>query len=125
MTAYWGSWGSTSNQLRFDPVASGSYTLATNAPVGWMKWPVTATVRGWLAGATPNYGWLIKRRTEAVNSSGPAPPSNWFSDPALTPRVELTYQQDGGVLLPPETVHAMARSWSGCRTRARPAGRRL
>ena len=108
MTTYWGSWNSdsTSNLLRFDPVASGSYTLAANAPVGWMRWPVTATVQSWLAGATQNLGWLIKRRTEAVNSSGPAPPSDLFSDPALGPRMELTYQQDGGVLLRPETVHA-------------------
>ncbi len=108
MTTYWGSWNSnsTSNLLRFDPVASGSYTLAANAPVGWMKWPVTATVQSWLAGATQNLGWLIKRRTEAVNSSGPAPQSNRFSGSTLTPMMEVTYQQDGGVLLRPETVHA-------------------
>lgn len=106
MTAWWHTVRSTPADLRFDPVVAGSYTLPAGAPVGWIRWPVTGTVQGWLSGAFANHGFLIQRRTEAVNSSGPMLPSDRFSTTTLRPRLELTYHQDGGRLLRPETLHA-------------------
>ncbi|HEX5994458.1 MAG TPA: DNRLRE domain-containing protein, partial [Jiangellales bacterium] len=105
ITAPW-STSAPMNSPRFDTAAAGTYTLAAGAPQGWMTWPITSTVQGWLSGTLPNYGLLVKRRTEVMNSSGPNPPGARFSGaPALQPKLELTYSGDGVDLLEPATLH--------------------
>jgi RHS repeat-associated protein len=106
MTGLWESCCTTSDRIRFDPTAAGSYQLFAGQAEGWMIWRVTDAVRAWLSGAAPNFGLLVKKRSEVLNSSGPAPPSGDFWSPTQWPRLEVSYRQDGGELLEPETLHA-------------------
>lgn len=84
---------------------TSSYTLAANAPQGWMSWPVTTLVQAWRTG-TPNYGLMILQHGEADGSSGPAPPGRRFTgSPALRPRLIVRYTSDAVQLAEPVTVH--------------------
>jgi RHS repeat-associated protein len=105
MTGAW-SLSSTSDQLSFEAAALSSHTLAASLPRGWMNWPVTGTVQGWVSGSLPNYGLLVKRRAEVIDSSGPVPPGRRFTgSPDLQPRLEVTYISDAVDLLEPATLH--------------------
>ncbi|WP_433649102.1 DNRLRE domain-containing protein [Micromonospora zamorensis] len=92
--------------LTYDPTALGSYTLAAGAPAGWMSWPVTGAVAGWVGGTQPNYGLLVKRRTETPNSSGPAPRSRLSTDLDTQPKLDITYNLAAPALRAPTTLHA-------------------
>jgi hypothetical protein len=71
-----------------------------------MTWPVTGTVQGWANGTVPNYGLLLKRRTEDPNLSGPVPPGRRYAGLAkLQPRPEVTVATDGVDLFEPSTLH--------------------
>ncbi|MCA1720794.1 MAG: DNRLRE domain-containing protein, partial [Actinobacteria bacterium] len=106
MTGPWTT-GSTTSQLAFDPAPLSTYTLAAGAPQGWMTWPVTSTVQGWLNGTQANNGLLLKRQTETTSSSGPVPPSRSFTaSPSLQPKLDITYTSDAVTLLPVDTVHS-------------------
>jgi RHS repeat-associated protein len=113
MTAAW-STSSTSGQLAFDSTPAGSYTLPVGAPAGWMSWPVTSVVNGWVTGTSPNYGLLVKPHTEAAATSGPVPPSRTFSNAAMQPKIDVTYTSDAVDLADPATLHGNGAdlSWS-------------
>jgi RHS repeat-associated protein len=103
-----GSWSPSSkvSQLSVENTNIASFTLPSGAPAQWMSWDITSTAVGWYGG-TPNFGLLLKRATETTGLSGPRPPSrNYAPEPTLGPKLEVTYNGDGGQLLEPETVHS-------------------
>jgi len=118
MTSAWTE-TSTFGQLTWDSTASGSYTLVRGAPYGWMTWPVTGLVSAWLDGTQPNYGVLIKRRTESLGSNGP---STQLSGDRT--RLEVTYTLTGPYLNEPSTLHADGAelSWTPSATGTGTAG---
>jgi len=96
-----------SSSLAFDTTPLTSFTLPNGASAQWMNWDITSTVQNWYSGAQSNFGLLLKRSTEPLASSGPKPPSrNYAAEPTLGPKLEVTYNGDGGQLLEPETVHS-------------------
>ena len=106
MTNSW-SPGSKTSMLAFDATPLTSFTLPSNAAAQWMNWDITSTVQNWYSGAQSNFGLLLKRATEPSASSGPKPPSrNYAAEPTLGPKLEVTYNGNGGELLEPETLHA-------------------
>jgi YD repeat-containing protein len=106
LTSPWTT-ASTFGQLTTDPTVAGSYTLPATLPQGWMQWPITTMVSQWLTGAQPNYGLIVRRRTEALNSSGPTALGRRFAAaPALQPKLDITYTSDGVDLLEPATLHS-------------------
>jgi RHS repeat-associated protein len=108
MTAAW-STTSTSGALQFDQAAVASLDFSTiaDADVQWLTWDVTATTENWLSGAQTNHGLLLKRETEPLSASGPAPFSRRYTtETSLQPRLEVTYSGDGVELFPPDTLHA-------------------
>jgi RHS repeat-associated protein len=106
-TTAW-STASTSSQLTFDPAVAGSYTWQFSVSGNrWMTWPLTGLVGSWLDGSQPNYGLVIARNPQMLNTSGPVPPGWRFTgDPTLRPKLEITYVSDAVDLLTPDTVHA-------------------
>jgi hypothetical protein len=106
MTNSW-SVNSKASELGWDPTKLGSFTLPSGAPVQWMSWDITGTVQNWVGGTQSNFGVLLRRATEPANVSGPTPSShNYASEPTLGPKLEVTYNGDGGELLDPDTVHS-------------------
>ena len=106
MTQSW-SKASTTAQLGYDLTALTSYTLPASAGVQWMDWDLTTTVQNWVSGTQSNFGLLLKRTPEPAASSGPMPPSRRYApEPALGPKLEVTYNGEGAQLLDPETLHA-------------------
>lgn len=104
-----GSWSKTSltAQLAFNTTPLASFTLPSGAVAQWMNWNLTSTVQSWVSSTTPNFGLLLKRATEPTASSGPKPPSRGYApEPTLGPKLEVTYNGDGGELLEPQTVHS-------------------
>jgi RHS repeat-associated protein len=105
ITAPWSTSTSTSNLL-FDSAVSGSYTLPNDSSDRWMSWPITSLVSSWLSGTQPNYGVVLRHSPEALNTSGPVPPGRRFEEPAIQPKVEITYLGDAVNLLAPATLHS-------------------
>ncbi|HST47873.1 DNRLRE domain-containing protein [Jatrophihabitans sp.] len=108
MTTSW-STSSTSGALGYASTPIGSATVspaAVGTSPSWVSWPVTSTLRDWQAGVKPNFGVLLKRATEPLNASGPVFYGRRSSDPALQPRLVVTYPGDGVNLLPPATLHS-------------------
>ena len=106
MTNSW-SVNSKASTLTWDPNSLASFTLPASAAAQWMNWDITPTVQSWVTGSPSNFGLLLKRFTEPVTISGPTPPShNYAAEPTLGPKLEVTFNGDGGQLLDPETVHA-------------------
>jgi RHS repeat-associated protein len=113
MTSAW-STSSTSGQLTFEQSPLSSFVYDPSLGDQWMNWPITDTVKGWLAGTTPNYGLLVKRNTEPLSSSGPTPPGRRYSEPSVMPKIDITYTSDAVTLAAPETLHSNGAdlSWS-------------
>jgi len=106
MTSSW-SVGSKASALAWNGTSLASFTLPANPSVQWMNWDITSTVQSWVAGTQSNFGLLLKRSTEPATISGPTPPShNYAAEPTLGPKLEVTYNANGGELLEPETLHA-------------------
>jgi len=105
MTSAWVPTGT----VAFDSTASGTYTLPASqvGTAQWMTWPLTALVRGWATGTLSNYGLLLKRRTEVVNSSGPVPPGiHGTAAPTQLPKLDITYTSDAVSMAEPATLHS-------------------
>jgi len=103
MTSAW----MTTGTVAYDATASGTFTLPASPGPQWMTWPITATVQGWATGTLPNYGLLLKRRTEVVNSSGPVPPGiRSTAPPTQLPKLDITYTSDAVTLAEPATLHS-------------------
>jgi RHS repeat-associated protein len=117
MTAPW-STASTSDALRHDPspIASAVVNPSTvGTSPSWVSWTVTDTLREWQAAATPNFGLLLKRDAEPLGASGPVFYGRRHSDPALQPRLVVSYPGDGVSLSSPATLHSNGADlqWSG------------
>ncbi len=108
MTSSWSKNSKTSQLFFTDPnTPLASFTLPSGAAAQWMNWDITPTVRDWALGNLPNFGLLLKRATEPTASSGPKPPSRGYApEPTLGPKLEVTYNGNGGELLAPETLHS-------------------
>ena len=100
------SWGlsTTFGQLTHDPAVAGSYTLPQGAAPGWMTWPVTNAVAGWVAGTRTNNGLVLKRHVEAQNTGGPFIAGRLSG--ATAPKIDVTYTLSGTYLSEPTTLHA-------------------
>jgi hypothetical protein len=62
----------------------------------WLSWDLTSLVRAW-QGGLPNNGVLLKLQDgdEDYGVSGPYGPSASYPDPALRPRLVVTYAGPG------------------------------
>ncbi len=106
MTAPWSA-ATTSSQLQFGATALSAVTVTDGQVRGWLYWPVTTTVRNWLAGAQPNDGLLLKQSTEPLGNGGIVPPGRSYpGSTAVQPELQVTYTGDGVTLLPPTTLHS-------------------
>ena len=115
MTAPWSA-ATTSSQVRFDSTALSTVNFAVGQPIGWLYWPVTATVQNWLTGAQPNDGLLVKDATETLGTGGIAVPSaSYAASTAVQPELQVTWTSDAVTLLPPDTLHANGAElhWTG------------
>ena len=63
----------------------------------WLVWNVTALARSWHGRLVPNNGLLLKLQDgdEGYGVSGPYVPSSSYPDPALRPRLVVTYEASG------------------------------
>jgi hypothetical protein len=63
----------------------------------WLAWNVTALIRSWHVGLVPNNGLLLKLQDgdEGYGVPGPHAPSSSYPDPALRPRLVVTYEATG------------------------------
>lgn len=106
ITSAWSS-SSTTSQVTYDSTVLSSYTLSSPTDYQWMNWPMTTTVQNWLDGTQTNYGVLLKRSVEEINSSGPMPPSRRYTaELTVRPQLLVTYTSDAVSLLAPATVHS-------------------
>lgn len=105
MTNPW-STSTTWTNVAFDPTVLSSFTLPLNPSNQWMSWNVTQTVTNWLSGTQPNYGFLLKRNTDALGSGGVGTPGRRFAEATLRPKLDVTYTSDAVELLAPETLHS-------------------
>jgi RHS repeat-associated protein len=96
---------STMPSMTYDVTVLSTATLPAGAQQQWLSWDVTATVQNWRAGTQTNYGLLIKRDTEALNSDGGTFSSRGADEPTLRPQLQVTYR-DGVDLFDPDTLHA-------------------
>ncbi|MDP9353349.1 MAG: DNRLRE domain-containing protein, partial [Chloroflexota bacterium] len=95
------------SDFAFDPTVLSSYTLPNTTGGHVMSWSVTGTVSDWYLGIQPNYGFLLKRHTEALNELGPRPPGRRFTaDPSYRPKIDVSWSGDAVNLLKPDTVHS-------------------
>jgi Concanavalin A-like lectin/glucanases superfamily len=104
MTAPW-SEGSVTPQtapadVRYDPTAIGSATIAAGAPAGWLSWNVAGAAQSWVAGTQANDGLLLRHDPELLDTGAPTFESS-EDDPSLAPRLDVTYS--GGSTPPPTT----------------------
>jgi RHS repeat-associated protein len=104
----------TYSQLSHDPTAIGTYPLTSGSPSGWLTWPVTATVAGWVAGTQPNQGLVLKRHVEGLNTGGPFVSGRLSGTTA--PKLDVTYTLTGSYLYEPTTLHANGAELSWART---------
>jgi RHS repeat-associated protein len=105
ITAPW-STSTSSTNLLFDSAVSGSYTWPLGASDHWMLWPITGLVSSWLAGTQPNYGLVLRHSPETTSTSGPFAPARLYPEPAVQPKLEITYVGDAVSLLEPTTLHS-------------------
>ena len=105
------SWSTTTTSAALGyasaPFASATVTpQLVNTPPSWVSWPITTTLRDWQSLAIPNFGVLLKRNTEPLNASGPMFNGRRSADPALQPKLVVTYPGDSVNLFPPTTLHS-------------------
>ena len=103
-TAGW-STSTLASGFTYDATPLGSFTVSGSNAM-WMTWPVTSTLRDWLAGTTANFGVVLKRNIEPLGASGPVAYGRRYAEPALQPKLVVTYPGDGVNLLPPDTLHS-------------------
>ncbi|HEY5985914.1 MAG TPA: DNRLRE domain-containing protein, partial [Streptosporangiaceae bacterium] len=116
MTAAWNTTSTKVSQLAFDASTLSSVTVTDGQVVGWLYWPVTATVQNWLTGAQPNDGLLLKQASEPLGSGGVALPSgSYAATTSVTPELQVSYTSDAVTLLPPATLHSNGAelTWTG------------
>lgn len=106
MTSAW-STTSPSSAIAFDPVPLSTFVFDTNTrerpqPV----WDVTATARAWIAGTQPNFGLLLKRKTEELGAGGPNFPSRTHPNVTGAPALHINYVGDAVTLDVPDTLHS-------------------
>lgn len=108
MTGAWKTDSQTSD-LKWDKTAPlASYTLGSGAAAPkWLSWNVTPTVKSWLSGSTPNFGFLLKDSQEEPDKSGPRfPGKRYLAERSLRPALEVTWSSTGVTLLPPDVIHS-------------------
>jgi hypothetical protein len=104
-----GAWtpASRTNQLSYNTTQLSSFTLPVDATPQWMTWDLTTTVVNWFSGSQTNHGVFLKRAPEALNTSGPRPPSKRYPvESSVLPRLEVTWSGDGVNLLAPLVIHS-------------------
>lgn len=105
ITAPW-STSSTSSDITFGP-AFDTQTVPTQGDARWISMVSANVVRDWLAGTRPNYGVLLKRTDETLDAGGVRPfSSRYVAEPALRPRLVVTWQSTGVTLDAPSVIHA-------------------
>jgi RHS repeat-associated protein len=103
LTANW-STSTRTNQLLWNTTALSSFTIPVSAAEQWMQWSITNTVKDWFSGALPNYGVIVKRRTEPLGISGPVPNGRRHANTARHPRIDVTYGGPGVILDGPKVL---------------------
>ena len=71
--------------------------LESAATPQWISLDLTNLVDDWVDGTLRNDGVLVRLADgyEEYGASGPKPPSSTFHDPAVRPRLEITYTPPG------------------------------
>jgi RHS repeat-associated protein len=101
------STSNTSSQIQFDSTPLSTVTVTDGQVLGWLSWPVTATVQNWLSGAQPNDGLLLKQASEPLSNGGIVPPSRTYAaESILQPKLQVTYTSDAVDLQRPTTLHS-------------------
>jgi RHS repeat-associated protein len=83
----------------------------------WHSFSVRGIVQGWLDGANPNYGFVVKAADEAaLGKGGPRYEGSIYAyngETAIYPRLVVTYGRPGVEVSPPTTIAATgaALSW--------------
>ncbi|MPY72607.1 MAG: DNRLRE domain-containing protein, partial [Alphaproteobacteria bacterium] len=85
-------------------------TLPAGADEDWMRWDVTAAVQRWADGTWANHGLLVRRDDETLGDSGPVFPAALHPEPAIRPRLEVTYVGAATHLFEPDTVRGNGAS---------------
>lgn len=93
---------------------AGTATYNSGATNSWTSFPVTGTVREWMAGTRPNYGFMLKAANEAQVAGGPifwagefpvAPAGEWPTYTTRTaPKLTLTFGLPAVTLADVQTV---------------------
>lgn len=102
-------WSTASKAASFSSSTdySGTYTLPAGAGNQWMEWDFTDLTKKWMTGDIPNYGFLLKRGTESLNSNGPKPPGKRYpTDETKHPKLVISWNNEAPMLRPVEVVHS-------------------
>ena len=99
---------SVTSGIAFDQTATASHLVdvLTSAAPRWLRWDVSGLVRNWTSGLQTNFGVLLKRSGEALNTSGPVVYGRRAAETTLQPKLEVTYPGEGVNLLPITTLHS-------------------
>jgi hypothetical protein len=81
----------------FDERVLDTAVVFSAADPQWLVWNVTSLVRAWHGGLARNDGILLKLQDgdEGYGVPGPHGPSSSYPDPALRPRLVVTYEATG------------------------------
>ena len=76
----------------------------------WHSFSVRSIVQGWLDGANPNHGFVVKAANEGtLNMGGPRYEGSIYAyngETAIYPRLVVTYGRPGVAVNPPTTIHS-------------------
>jgi Tfp pilus assembly protein PilX len=105
----------------YDPKSFASSVLPAGA-IGWFPWDVTELVAGWVGGTSPNHGLLL---VPVTPNTGAYFRSSDYSDPALHPKLTITYACECGVGCDggPTRVLSSPRATASTPSRCRRGGR--
>ncbi|MEU4743506.1 DNRLRE domain-containing protein, partial [Actinosynnema sp. NPDC023658] len=111
-TATWNSMNTA-----FAEAATGTQTKPATVSSAWHSFDVRNLVQSWLSGATANYGFMLKTKTEAPQLGGlryEAAEYAYNGETANSPKLVLVYGRPSAVLDAPTTIHATGAelSWS-------------
>jgi RHS repeat-associated protein len=108
-TRYWQAGDATSSGMTYDSTSGplASFSIPSGATARWMSWDITSALKGWLNHDYANYGVVIRRTDETLNTGGPmVPGGNFSASPTLRPELSVTYAGDGVDLAQPQTLHS-------------------
>lgn len=92
VTVYWDEDTITwNNQSGYLPALEGTSPVVVDA-ITWLSWDISSLLQDWLDGSIDNHGIVLKDTDEALGDTYIwCRSSNYTADPALRPKIEITY----------------------------------